>query len=164
MFYQPNTKISSLVNWMSEKIIFEIEIIREEWNNYQLSDGTDYRTKFILTHFDATPKSNKLHTHFNRQILQKAWNVDKSLYGVPDKKKHSAAELTLNIQEPDLDFELIEAGESEYLLKSKNLVGEFKGTSEITSISRSSLKNKTGKPEYVTQISVKFQFKALKQD
>lgn len=97
----------------------EFEIVKEGWNEYELSDGARLRTKLtlgkVVTSAGVPPK-NATEYGFNTQMMVLAY-VPQDMKGTPSGRRLTPQEMNDAVVE-DLEFEQTKVATNEYLLEN----------------------------------------------
>lgn len=95
---------------ITEKLI-ELEVIKEDWNVYELEDGSIIKQKILLSFFiETNEKDAQGNTKFwisNNQVTAVYSPI--SIRGPPDRN-YSVPELEKYVEQPNMKFSLIHDG------------------------------------------------------
>ena len=127
------------------------EIRREDWNAFELKDGSIILLKIVLVKVgqsEETEEDFDMKVNY-RDILGLLPNPE--LCGEPSIKKYTRKELEESIAEKDIDFKQVEDSWNEYKLKDGRL---FYLKPILTMVSRTNKYNEIGEPIYLIQSQV----------
>lgn len=137
----------------------DFEIIKEPWNKYQISDGSILRTRTILKKVERITDGDKISFTMDAQTLT-VIDADESLKGTPSKKISTRNELLKSIDKPDIRYDTLAQEFNEYVLDEGTKIKIF---TNVTGISRTTLKDAKGDPVYSVQSSNTIEVKPSNQ-
>ena len=129
---------------MDEERSIEFEILKEPWNKYQLRDNSVLKTRTILKSVRRITQKNETQYQVDAQSLTVV-HADPALRGSPNPNQISNDEILKNIELEDMRYDSLAQESNEYQLDDGT---KIKIHNNITSISRSSLKDQHGDPIY----------------
>lgn len=129
---------------MEEERSIEFEIIKEPWNKYQLQDNSVLKTRTILKSVRRITGKNEMQYLVDAQVLTVV-HADPGLRGDANPNQISNDEISKNVEIEDMRYDSLAQESNEYLLDDGT---KIKMHTNITSISRSSLKDGHGDPIY----------------
>lgn len=129
---------------MEEERMIEFEILKESWNKYQLSDNSVLKMRTILKSVRRITKKSEMQYLVDAQSLTVV-HADSSLRGSPNPNQISNDEILKNIEMEDMRYNSLAQESNEYQLDDGT---KIKIHNNVTSISRSSLKDQHGDPIY----------------
>ena len=122
----------------------DFEIIKEPWNKYQISDNTVLKTRTILKRIDRVMDGGKVSFTMDTQTLSVIY-ADPSLRGTPTNRKITEHDIMSSIEKSDLRYDTIGQEFNEYNLDDGTRIKIF---TNVTSVSRTTLRDKRGDPVY----------------
>ena len=134
---------------MDEVRSIEFEIIKEPWNKYQLQDNSVLKTRTILKNIRRKIQKNQTEYFIDAQVLTVIYAFA-DLRGAANLKPISNEEIRKNIDLDDMRYDSMAQDSNEYVLDDGT---KIKIHTNITSISRSTLKDSHGDPIYSVQSS-----------
>ena len=134
---------------MAETRSIEFEIIKEPWNKYQLQDNSVLKTRTVLKDIRRRTENNQIEYFIDAQILTVV-RVSPDLKGSVNSKPILNDEVIKNIDLDDMRYDSMAQDSNEYLLDDGT---KIKMHTNITSISRSKLRDSHGDPIYSIQSS-----------
>ena len=144
---------------MTKTRAIDFEIIKEPWNKYQISDNSVLKTRTILKKIERITDGEKTSFNIDAQTLTVIY-ADPSLRGSPNPKKFTSEELMKSIDKPDMRYDTLSQEFNEYRLDDGT---RFKIFSNVTGISRSTLKDAKGDPVYYVNSSNSIEIKGSNQ-
>jgi len=138
----------------------KFKVIKEDWNEYKLSDGATLRTKVVLAKVITQAGSTVQNTegfNFQTQNLTVAY-VPQNMKGTPIGRPLTPQEILDSVIE-DLDYEQTKEAVNEYKL-SNNVT--IKLRLMVTRVSKTDKFNVDGTPIYATQTQIVPQIKLPK--
>lgn len=129
---------------MEEGRSIEFEIIKEPWNKYQLQDNSVLKTRTILKSVRRITRKSEMQYLVDAQVLTVV-HADPGLRGDANPNQISNDEISRNMEIEDMRYDSLAQESNEYLLDDGT---KIKIHPNITSISRSSLKDGHGDPIY----------------
>ena len=137
----------------------DFEIIKEPWNKYQLVDNSKLKTRAILKKVERVTKSDKMSFNMDIQNLTVIY-ANPELKGVPNPKPISKEKLIKSIDKSDMRYDTLAQEFNEYLLDDGTKVKIF---TNVTSVSRTTLKDDKGDPIYRIQTKNNIEIKQSDQ-
>ena len=122
----------------------DFEIIKEPWNKYQISDNSVLRTRLILKKVERVTDGDKLSFTIDAQTLN-VIDADPSLRGEPMNKQYSKEETIKSVDKEDMRYDTLSQEFNEYHLDDGTKIKIF---TNVTTISRTTLKDPKGDPVY----------------
>lgn len=122
----------------------EFEIIKEPWNKYQLSDNSIIKTRTILKKVERVTKGEKITFNIDAQTLTVVY-ADSSLKGEPNRNPISMEQIKNSIEKPDMRYNTLAQEFNEYELDDGTKIKIY---TNVTQVSRTSLKDVKGDPVY----------------
>ena len=145
---------------MEDERSIEFEIIKEPWNKYQIQDNSVLKTRTILKSVKRI--TNKEGVQYLADMMNiTAVRADPTLKGAVNLNQISNDEIAKNIEKEDMQYNTLAQEFNEYLLDDGT---KIKIHTNVTSISRSSLKDKSGDPIYYIQSGSQISIKPVKRD
>ena len=129
---------------MDEERLIEFEILKEPWNKYQLRDNSVLKTRTILKSVRRITQKNETQYQVDAHSLTVV-HADPALRGSPNPNQISNDEILKNIEMEDMHYDSLAQESNEYQLDDGT---KIKIHNNVTSISRSSLKDQHGDPIY----------------
>lgn len=129
---------------MDEARLIEFEILKEPWNKYQLHDNSVLKTRTILKSVRRITQKSEVQYQIDAQSLTVV-HADPDLRGSPNPNQISNDEILKNIEMEDMRYDSLAQESNEYQLDDGT---KIKIHNNVTSISRSSLKDQYGDPIY----------------
>ncbi len=127
----------------------DFEILKEFWDKYELSDGTQLKTRAILTEVKKVPRGNGFEYSFGFRGLQSI------LYSPQSKGTPSGGELTKErVRDAiwnDIRYNTITEEWNEYLTDD---LARVRLKSTVTQVRKSSLYHPNGYPIYDIRMSI----------
>jgi hypothetical protein len=140
---------------MTEVRAIEFEIIKEPWNKYQIQDNSVLKTRTILKKVNRVTDGDKIGFNIDAQTLT-VINADPSLKGEPNPKPVTKEEIQKSIEKSDMRYSTLAQEFNEYELDDGTKIKIY---TNVTSISKSSLKDRSGDPIYSVQSSNQVEIK-----
>lgn len=137
---------------MSTRKYIDFEVIKEQWNKYNLQDGSKLKTRVILNSVIVSEVDNKKQYQFD--IYQGTVLLcNESLQGEPTTQKYTSKELSQNIEVPNGRYDTITYEMNEYLLDDST---RLQIHNNVSGISRTTLYKENGDRVYLvnTQINI----------
>lgn len=122
----------------------DFEIIKEPWNKYQVSDNSVLRTRTILKKVERVIDGKKISFTMDAQTIT-VIDADPALKGTPNKNPVTPQEAQASIEKDDMRYDTLAQEFNEYLLDDGTKIKIY---TNVTRISRSSLKDAKGDPVY----------------
>lgn len=144
---------------MTKTRSIDFEIIKEPWNKYQISDNSVLKTRTILKKIERIIDGEKTSFSIDAQTLTVIY-PDPSLKGPPNPKINTKEELMKAIDKPDMRYDTLSQEFNEYHLDDGTRIKIF---SNVTGISRSTLKDAKGDPVYYVNSSNTIEMKGSNQ-
>jgi len=141
----------------------DFEIIKEPWNKYQLGDNSVLKTRTILKKIDRVIEGNKISFRMDAQTLTVIY-ADPVLKGAPSMQKITNDDITKSVDKPDMRYDTLAQEFNEYHLDDGTKIKIF---TNVTNVSRTTLKDRNGDPVYnirssnTIEIKLHDQYKAL---
>ena len=136
----------------------DFEIIKEPWNKYQISDNSILKTRTILKKIDRVMEGDKISFTMDAQTLTVIY-ADPTLKGTPNPKPVTNEEMMKSIDKPDMRYDTSSQEFNEYLLDDGTKIKIF---SNVTAVSRTTLKDIHGDPVYRIQSANNIEIKPSK--
>lgn len=127
----------------------EFEIIKEPWNKYEIQDNSVLKTRTILKKVERVINGDQIGFNIDAQTLT-VIHADPTLKGAPNNRPITKEELQKSIDKHDMRYSTLAQEFNEYDLDDGTKIKIF---TNVTSISRSTLKDRTGDPIYNVQSS-----------
>lgn len=137
----------------------DFEIIKEPWNKYQIQDNSVLRTRTILKKIERVIDGEKISFQMDAQTITVV-DPDPSLKGTPSKKPITKEEMQKSIEKDDMRYDTIAQEFNEYQLDDGTNIKIF---SNVSRISRTSLKDAKGDPVYMVSSNNSIQVKPSNQ-
>ena len=137
----------------------DFEIIKEPWNKYQIMDNSILKTRSILKKVQRIMKDDKPSFNMDIQTLVVIY-ADSKLKGTPNPKPISNEEMIKAMDKSDMRYDTISQEFNEYLLDEGTKLKIF---TNVTRVSRTSLKDKKGDPIYQVQTKNNIEIKQSDQ-
>jgi len=125
----------------------DFEIIKEPWNKYQFADNSVLKTRAILKKVERLTEGDKISFNMDIQTLTVIYS-DSGLKGAPNPNPISKQEMIKSIDKPDMRYDTLSQEFNEYLLDDGTKVKIF---TNVTNVSRTTLKDTKGDPVYQVQ-------------
>lgn len=125
----------------------DFNIIKEPWNKYQIKDNSILKTRTILKKVDRITKGNEISFTMDAQTLTVIYS-DPVLKGIPNTQKITNDDIVKSIDMPDIGYDTLSQEFNEYFLDDGTKIKIF---TNVTSISRTTLKDAKGDPIYHIQ-------------
>lgn len=122
----------------------DFEIIKEPWNMYQISDNSILKTRTILKKIERVMDGEKMSYTIDAQTLTVVY-ADSALKGTPSNKPITKEDLQKSMDKPDMRYDTLSQEFNEYHLNDGTKIKIF---TNVTGISRTSLKDAKGDPVY----------------
>ena len=139
----------------------EFEVVREERNEYKLSDGATLRTKLtlgkVVTAPPGVPIKRAMSYNFNTQMMVVAY-VPQDMKGTPSGRSLTPQEMADAVVE-DLDFDQTQVATNEYLLENNVRI---KLRLMLTRVGKTNQFNPDGTPLYAVNNQIVPQIKLPK--
>ncbi|WP_420545514.1 hypothetical protein [Nitrosopumilus sp.] len=140
---------------MTEVRAIEFEIIKEPWNKYQIQDNSVLKTRTILKKVNRVTDGDKIGFNIDAQTLT-VIHADPSLKGEPNPKPVTNEEIQKSIEKSDMRYDTLAQEFNEYELDDGTKIKIY---TNVTSISKSNLKDRSGDPIYFVQSSNQVEIK-----
>lgn len=127
----------------------DFEILKEFWNKYELNDGTQIKTRAILTEVRKTPRGSGFEYNFGFQGLQTIFPSQQSR-GTPSMGNLTKERIRDSIW-TDIRYNTMSEEWNEYVTDDRATV---KLKSTVTQIKKSSLFKPNGDPIYDIRLSI----------
>lgn len=127
----------------------EFEILKEPWNKYEIQDGSTLKIRTILKKVERIKNENQVKFNIDVHTLT-VIHANPKLKGNPNKRSISPAEIQKTIEKRDMRYNTLAQEFNEYQLDDGVKIKIY---TNVTNISRSSLKERTGDPLYSVQAS-----------
>lgn len=137
----------------------DFEIIKEPWNKYQLADNSILKTRAVLKKVERVTDGDKISFNMDAQTLTVIY-AESELMGTPNPRPISKKEMIQSIDKPDMRYDTLSQEFNEYLLDDGTKIKIF---TNVTSVSRTSLKNSKGEPVYQVQTKNNIEIKQAEQ-
>ncbi|MDH3617711.1 MAG: hypothetical protein OES14_07385 [Nitrosopumilus sp.] len=137
----------------------DFEIIKEPWNKYQLVDNSILKTRAVLKKVERVTEGDKTSYKMDVQNLTVIY-ADSDLKGTPNPQRISKEEMAKSIDKPDMRYDTLSQEFNEYLLDDGTKLKIF---TNVTSVSRASLKDSKGDPIYHVQTKNSIEIKQSNQ-
>ncbi len=137
----------------------DFEIIKEPWNKYQLADNSILKTRAVLKKVERVTDGDKISFNMDAQTLTVIY-AESELMGTPNPRPISKKEMMQSIDKPDMRYDTLSQEFNEYLLDDGTKIKIF---TNVTSVSRTSLKNSKGEPVYQVQTKNNIEIKQAEQ-
>lgn len=129
---------------MDKERLIEFEILKEPWNKYQLRDNSVLKTRTVLKNVRRTTQKNETQYQVDAQSLTVV-HADSALRGTPSLGQISNDDILKNIEIEDMYYDILVQEFNEYQLDDGT---KIKIHNNVTSISRSTLRDEHGDPIY----------------
>lgn len=130
---------------MTEFRSINFEIIKEPWNEYQLTDDSVLKTRTILKKVERITEGQKISFAIDAQTLTVV-HADSSLKGDRNPNPISVEQMNNAIELRDMNYSTIAQEFNEYHLDDGTKIKIY---TNVTEISRTSLKDAKGDPVYI---------------
>jgi len=137
----------------------DFEIIKEPWNKYQLVDNSILKTRTILKKIERTMEGEKISFTMDAQTLTVIY-ADPALKGTPNTRRISKDDIIKSIDKPDMRYDTLAQEFNEYLLDDGTKIKIF---TNVTGVSRTTLKDAKGDPVYTINSSNTIEIKPSEQ-
>jgi len=127
----------------------DFEIIKEPWNKYQIQDNSILRTRTILKKVERTIEGEKISFSIDAQTLT-VIDADSNLKGMPSNKPITKDEIQKSVEKDDMRYDTLAQEFNEYQLDDGTKIKIY---TNVTKISRTSLKDVKGDPVYMISSS-----------
>jgi len=127
----------------------DFEIIKEPWNKYQIQDNSILRTRTILKKVERTIEGEKISFNIDAQTLT-VIDADSNLKGMPSNKPITKDEIQKSVEKDDMRYDTLAQEFNEYQLDDGTKIKIY---TNVTKISRTSLKDVKGDPVYMVSSS-----------
>jgi len=130
----------------------DFDVIEEDWNFYEVEDGTIIKAKLVLIKIVREDIDNVGNPIYGLNT-QKIFGVipPKELMGPPSERSYTPEEVVNSIVEEDLEFRVIKENWNEYKLKDGT---KLNIKLVITTIARTDLYDQRGEPIYSIQSQI----------
>lgn len=122
----------------------DFEIIKEPWNKYQLVDNSILKTRTILKKIERVMEGEKISFTMDAQTLTVIY-ADPALKGTPNTRIISKDDIIKSIDKLDMRYDTLAQEFNEYLLDDGTKIKIF---TNVTGVSRTTLKDAKGDPVY----------------
>ena len=129
------------------------EIIKEPWNRYQIQDNSILRTRTILKKVERVIEGEKVSFTIDAQTLT-VIDADPALKGTPNNKPITKEEIAKSIEKDDMRYDKMSQEFNHYQLDDGTKIKIY---TNVTKISRTSLKDAKGDPVYSVNSNNAFQ-------
>ncbi len=137
----------------------DFEIIKEPWNKYQLADNSILKTRAVLKKVERVTDGDKISFNMDAQTLTVIY-AESELMGTPNPRPISKKDMIQSIDKSDMRYDTLSQEFNEYLLDDGTKIKIF---TNVTSVSRTSLKNSKGEPVYQVQTKNNIEIKQAEQ-
>ena len=137
----------------------DFDIMKEPWNKYQLSDNSVLKTRTILKKIERVMEGEKISFTMDAQTLTVIY-ADPVLKGTPNMQKITKDKIARSIDKPDMSYDTLSQEFNEYLLDDGTKIKIF---TNVTGVSRTTLKDTKGDPVYSVQSSNTIEVKPSNQ-
>ena len=137
----------------------DFEIIKEPWNKYQLVDNSILKTRTILKKIERVMQGEKISFTMDAQTLTVLY-ADPALKGTPNTRKINKEDIMKSIDKPDMRYDTLAQEFNEYLLDDGTKIKIF---TNVTGVSRTTLKDAKGDPVYSVNSSNTIEVKPSEQ-
>jgi hypothetical protein len=139
---------------MSKEHELDFEVLREPWNKYSLRDGSNVKSRYILTKVKKREpdkkEGGKVAYGVEGQNITVTYNVPEELKGPPTRQTYSPQELSQSIAEDDIGYSTLSEEWNEYIVEDGTKI-RVKDT--IVKVSRTKKTDRNGNPVYLVQHS-----------
>ena len=137
----------------------DFEIIKEPWNKYQLGDNSILKTRTILKRIDRIMEGSSISFTLDAQTLTVIY-ADPALRGTPASQKITDDDILKSIEKPDMGYDIIGQEFNEYHLDDGTKIKIF---TNVTNVSRTTLKDQMGDPVYSVKSACVIEVKPAEQ-
>ncbi len=137
----------------------DFEVVKEPWNKYQIQDNTILKTRTILKKVQRLTDGDKVSFNIDSQTLTVIY-ADSSLKGEANPNPVSKQELEKTIDRPDMRYDTLDQDFNEYSLDDGTKMKVF---THVSSIARTTSRDKSGDPIYMIQSSSSVEIKLGEQ-
>jgi len=134
----------------------DFDVVREEWNRYQLSDNCLLKIKVVMTKVakaEGQSKSDKQNYTFDVQNITVALTNER---GPPDSHNYSPAEIGRSIVKDDMRFTTVAQDWNEYVVDDG---ARIRIQPILLKVSKTSKFDGKGVPLYATDLNLNVQIK-----
>lgn len=139
---------------MAKETELDFEVLREPWNKYNLRDGSNIKSRYVMTKVkkrEPTSKEDEKTAYgIEGQNITITYNVPEELEGPPSKQRYGPRELSRSIVEDDVGYSTLSEEWNEYIVEDGTRI-RVKDT--IVKVSRTNKTDKNGDPIYLVQHS-----------
>jgi len=140
------------------EIELDFEIIREPWNKYSLTDGSNLKIRYILQKVKRTVVENKVSYGLKSQALVEAYNVPANLRG-PRAKGPVPPNVLKSAKKQEVAFSTLFEEWCEYMVEDGTRI---RAKCSLVEVHRSDKANVDGEPIYLTHHSTTVSIKPPK--
>ena len=137
----------------------DFEIIKEPWNKYQLADNSILKTRTILKKIERVMEGDKISFTMDAQTLTVIY-ADPDLKGTPNTRRITKDDIIKAMDKPDMRYDTLSQEFNEYLLDDGTKIKIF---TNVTGVSRTTLKDAKGDPVYSINSSNNIEIKPSEQ-
>lgn len=137
----------------------DFEVVKEPWNKYQIQDNSILKTRTILKKVERLTDGDKISFNIDAQTITVIY-ADSPLKGIANPEPVSKQELEKTIDKPDMRYDTLEQDFNEYDLDDGTKMKIF---THVSSITRTTSRDKSGDPIYMVQSSSSLEIKLGEQ-
>lgn len=137
----------------------DFEIIKEPWNKYQISDNSVLKTRTILKKVERVTEGDKISFTVDAQTLT-VLHADSALKGAPTNRPITKQEIQTSIDKEDMRYDTLSQEFNEYSLDDGTKIKIY---TNVTKISRTTLRDNKGDPIYSVDSSIQMEIKPSSQ-
>ena len=124
--------------------IIEFEIIKEPWNKYHIVDNSILKTRTVLKKIERVMNGDKVSFSVDAQTLTVIY-PDIALKGTPNPRPITKKDILDSVDKPDMHYDTLSQEFNEYHLDDGTKIKIF---TNVTTVSRTTLKDPKGDPVY----------------
>jgi len=144
---------------MENTKVIDFEIIKEPWNMYQIIDNSVLKTRTVLKKIERVMDGDKVSFRVDAQTLTVIY-ADNSLKGSPNTTPITKEDMVKHIDKSDMHYDTVSQEFNEYHLDDGTKIKIF---TNVTTISRTTLKDQKGEPVYNIKSSNTVEIKPSEQ-
>jgi len=129
---------------MANTKTIEFEIIKEPWNKYQIVDNSILKTRTVLKKIERVMNGDKVSFSVDAQTLTVIY-PDSALKGTPNPRPITKKDILDSIEKHDMHYDTLSQEFNEYHLDDGTKIKIF---TNVTTVSRTTLKDPKGDPVY----------------
>lgn len=148
---------------MAEEHELDFEVLREPWNKYSIRDGSNVKSRYILTKVkkkESTKEGEKVAYGIEGQNITVIYNVPRELKGPPSKRSYSPQELSSSIVADDMGYSTLSEEWNEYIVEDGTKI-RVKDT--VVKIARTDKSDRNGDPVYMVEHSTLMDIRVRKK-